>query len=43
MEKKRIDVIANEEAFHNLSSFTDVEELNKTCFLKTKYKRYKQT
>ena len=30
MEKKRIDVIATKEAFHNLSSFTDVEELNKT-------------
>ncbi|WP_018781437.1 hypothetical protein [Bacillus sp. 95MFCvi2.1] len=28
--KKRIDVIANEVSFHNLSSFTDVEELNKT-------------
>ncbi|PGQ04677.1 cytosolic protein, partial [Bacillus cereus] len=28
--KKRIDVIATEEAFHNLSSFKDVEELNKT-------------
>ncbi|MCC2453344.1 helix-turn-helix domain-containing protein [Bacillus cereus] len=30
MEKKRIDVIASEESFHNLSSFKDVEELNKT-------------
>ncbi|MEK4578272.1 helix-turn-helix domain-containing protein [Bacillus sp. FSL R12-0074] len=30
MEKKRIDVIASKESFHNLSSFTDVEELNKT-------------
>ncbi|HDR7363127.1 TPA: helix-turn-helix domain-containing protein [Bacillus toyonensis] len=30
MEKKRIDVIATKESFHNLSSFTDVEELNKT-------------
>ncbi|MGE6365024.1 helix-turn-helix domain-containing protein [Bacillus paramycoides] len=30
MEKKRIDVIANKESIHNLSSFTDVEELNKT-------------
>ncbi|MED3327535.1 helix-turn-helix domain-containing protein [Bacillus thuringiensis] len=28
--KKRIDVIATKESFHNLSSFTDVEELNKT-------------
>ncbi|MFC3883733.1 helix-turn-helix domain-containing protein [Bacillus songklensis] len=28
--KKRIDVIANEESFNNLSSFTDVEDLNKT-------------
>ncbi|TKI87122.1 helix-turn-helix domain-containing protein [Bacillus mycoides] len=27
--KKRIDVIATKESFHNLSSFTDVEELNK--------------
>ncbi|MFF2459716.1 helix-turn-helix domain-containing protein [Peribacillus simplex] len=27
--KKRIDVIANEEAYNNLSSFTDIEELNK--------------
>ncbi|MDA2578264.1 helix-turn-helix domain-containing protein [Bacillus cereus] len=30
MEKKRIDVIATKESFHNLSSFKDVEELNKT-------------
>ncbi|MEW4070772.1 MULTISPECIES: helix-turn-helix domain-containing protein [Bacillus] len=30
MKKKRIDVIANKESFHNLSSFKDVEELNKT-------------
>lgn len=30
MEKKRIDVIASKESFHNLSSFTDLEELNKT-------------
>lgn len=30
MEKKRIDVIATKESFHNLSSFNDVEELNKT-------------
>ncbi|XLP20949.1 helix-turn-helix domain-containing protein [Bacillus toyonensis] len=30
MEKKRIDVIANEESFHNLSSFIELEELNKT-------------
>lgn len=29
MEKKRIDVIATKESFHNLSSFKDVEELNK--------------
>ncbi|MBC6973033.1 helix-turn-helix domain-containing protein [Bacillus sp. Xin] len=28
--KERIDVIASEESFHNLSSFTEVEELNKT-------------
>ncbi|MDF9626789.1 helix-turn-helix domain-containing protein [Bacillus cereus] len=28
--KKRINVIANEESFHNLSSFKDVEELNQT-------------
>lgn len=27
--KKRIDVIANEEAYNNLSSFTDIKELNK--------------
>lgn len=30
MEKKRIDVIATKESFHNLSSFKEVEELNKT-------------
>ncbi|MDC2863880.1 helix-turn-helix domain-containing protein [Bacillus sp. BP-3] len=30
MEKKRIDVIASEESFHNLSSFKELEELNKT-------------
>ncbi|EXY09354.1 MULTISPECIES: cytosolic protein [Bacillus cereus group] len=30
MERKRIDVIATKESFHNLSSFNDVEELNKT-------------
>lgn len=30
MERKRIDVIATKESFHNLSSFKDVEELNKT-------------
>lgn len=30
MEKKRIDVIANKESFHNLSTFKEVEELNKT-------------
>ncbi|MEI4616442.1 helix-turn-helix domain-containing protein [Bacillus cereus] len=29
MERKRIDVIATKESFHNLSSFKDVEELNK--------------
>ncbi|PJN86458.1 cytosolic protein, partial [Bacillus sp. mrc49] len=28
--KKRIDVISNEESYNNLSSFTDIEELNKT-------------
>ncbi|MED1560288.1 helix-turn-helix domain-containing protein [Bacillus paramycoides] len=28
--KKRINVIANEESFHNLSTFKEVEELNKT-------------
>ncbi|KXY80146.1 helix-turn-helix domain-containing protein [Bacillus cereus group sp. MYBK12-2] len=28
--KKRINVIATKESFHNLSSFRDVEELNKT-------------
>jgi DNA-binding Lrp family transcriptional regulator len=28
--KKRIDVIANEESYNNLSSFTDIEKLNKT-------------
>ncbi|PHA31850.1 cytosolic protein [Bacillus wiedmannii] len=30
MMKTRIDVIASKESFYNLSSFTDVEELNKT-------------
>lgn len=30
MEKKRIEVIASEESFHNLSSFIELEELNKT-------------
>lgn len=30
MKKKRIDVIASEESFHNLSTFIEVEELNKT-------------
>ncbi|PFD97870.1 cytosolic protein [Bacillus cereus] len=30
MERKRIEVIASEESFHNLSSFTEVEALNKT-------------
>lgn len=28
--KKRIDVIANEKSYNNLSTFTDIEELNKT-------------
>lgn len=28
--KKRIDIIASEESFHNLSSFKELEELNKT-------------
>ncbi|MBD8133939.1 helix-turn-helix domain-containing protein [Bacillus sp. CFBP 13597] len=28
--KKRIDIIANEESYNNLSSFTAIEELNKT-------------
>ncbi|PEF72105.1 cytosolic protein [Bacillus pseudomycoides] len=28
--KKRIEVIANEESFHNLSTFTETEELNRT-------------
>ncbi|MFE5431577.1 helix-turn-helix domain-containing protein [Peribacillus simplex] len=28
--KKRIDIIANEKSYNNLSSFTDIEELNKT-------------
>ncbi|MDA2478317.1 helix-turn-helix domain-containing protein [Bacillus cereus group sp. Bce025] len=30
MEKRCIDVIASEEAFHNLSPFIELEELNKT-------------
>ncbi|PFY32290.1 cytosolic protein, partial [Bacillus toyonensis] len=30
MKKKRINVVAQEESYQNLSSFTDVEELNKT-------------
>jgi phage gp36-like protein len=30
MEKKRIDVIATKESFHNLATFKEVEELNKT-------------
>ncbi|HDR7393900.1 helix-turn-helix domain-containing protein [Bacillus toyonensis] len=30
MEKKRIDVVANKEAFRNLSPFIELEELNKT-------------
>ncbi|PGW53517.1 cytosolic protein [Bacillus thuringiensis] len=30
MEKKRIDVVANKEAFCNLSPFIELEELNKT-------------
>ena len=29
MERKRIDVITTKESLHNLSSFKDVEELNK--------------
>ncbi|MGX5632935.1 cytosolic protein [Bacillus thuringiensis] len=29
MKKKRINIIAQEESYHNLSVFTDVEELNK--------------
>ncbi|MES1051028.1 cytosolic protein [Bacillus thuringiensis] len=29
MKKKRINVVAQQESYHNLSSFTDVEELNK--------------
>ncbi|UIJ66596.1 helix-turn-helix domain-containing protein [Bacillus cereus] len=29
MKKKRIDVIAKEESYHNLSTFKEVEELNK--------------
>ncbi|MES1051065.1 helix-turn-helix domain-containing protein [Bacillus thuringiensis] len=29
MEKKRINVVAQEESYHNLTTFTDVEELNK--------------
>ncbi|MEN1934956.1 helix-turn-helix domain-containing protein [Paenibacillus sp. 102] len=28
--KERIDVIAGEESFHNLSTFTEIEELNRT-------------
>ncbi|MED2980484.1 helix-turn-helix domain-containing protein [Bacillus thuringiensis] len=30
MEKKRIDVIASEESYNNLSTFIELEELNKT-------------
>ncbi|MFI8710094.1 cytosolic protein [Bacillus sp. NPDC077411] len=30
MERKRIDVIASKESFHNLSTFIELEELNKT-------------
>ncbi|MGX5623477.1 helix-turn-helix domain-containing protein [Bacillus cereus] len=30
MERKRIDVIATKESFHNLSSLKDVDELNRT-------------
>ncbi|MGH1093457.1 helix-turn-helix domain-containing protein [Bacillus mycoides] len=30
MEKKRIDVVAQQESFQNLSSFIELEELNKT-------------
>ncbi|WP_324656655.1 helix-turn-helix domain-containing protein [Bacillus cereus] len=30
MERKRIDVIATQESFHNLSPFIELEELNKT-------------
>lgn len=30
MERKRIDVIATKESFHNLATFKEVEELNKT-------------
>lgn len=30
MKKKRIDVIATKESFHNLATFKEVEELNKT-------------
>ncbi|OUB00995.1 cytosolic protein [[Bacillus thuringiensis] serovar konkukian] len=29
MKKKRINVVAQEESYHNLATFTDVEELNK--------------
>lgn len=35
--KKRIDVIASEESYSNLSSFTNVEELNKTVRLYRDY------
>ncbi|PFY50286.1 cytosolic protein, partial [Bacillus toyonensis] len=30
MERKRIEIIASEESFNNLSTFKEVEELNKT-------------
>ncbi|OWT51816.1 helix-turn-helix domain-containing protein [Bacillus sp. K2I17] len=30
MKRKRIDIIATKESFHNLSTFKEVEELNKT-------------
>ncbi|MEC2465581.1 helix-turn-helix domain-containing protein, partial [Bacillus cereus] len=30
MERKRIEVVASKESFHNLSPFIEVEELNKT-------------
>ncbi|MGD6835504.1 helix-turn-helix domain-containing protein [Bacillus thuringiensis] len=33
MEKKRINVIATKESFHNLSAFKEVEELNKTVLV----------
>ncbi|PGT62258.1 cytosolic protein [Bacillus cereus] len=30
MERKRIDIVASKESFHNLSTFKEVEKLNKT-------------